>query len=211
MRREDERSETLAQAAGLHVARRHSPHHRFVQRQIDDALTASLTGDRHWDLQRHPEEARLEEQGEMRMVAYYARFEPDAESDRFFTITFPDIEWGGSQGENEEDGRAMALDLLRTLIGEHMRKGEEIPRARSYRGSRYRLIALSALESAKVELYRAFLASGIRKTELAQRLGIAKTNVDRLFALNRKSRLDQIEAAFASLGKRLEIEVRDAA
>lgn len=70
---------------------------------------------------------------------------------------------------------------------------------------------MPALESAKVELYRAFLASGIRKSELARRLGIAKTNVDRLFALNRKSRFDQIEKAFAALGKRLDIEVRDAA
>lgn len=145
------------------------------------------------------------------MVAYYARFEPDPESRRFFTITFPDIEWGVSQGENEQDGRAMALDLLRTVIGEHMRKGEEIPRARVYRGTRYRLITLPVLESAKVELYRAFLKSGIRKSELARRLGISKTNVDRLFALNRKSRLDQIEAAFGVLGKRLSIDVADAA
>jgi len=49
------------------------------------------------------------------------------------------------------------------------------------------------------------------KTGLAQRLGISKTNVDRLFDLKRKSRLDQIEAAFAALGKRLDVEIRDAA
>ena len=145
------------------------------------------------------------------MVAYYALFEPDPDSDRFFVITFPDIEWGVSQGENEQDGHAMALDLLRTMLGEHMRKGEPIPRAKNHRGSRYRLIALPALESAKVELYRAFLESGLRKSELARRLGIPKTNIDRLFVLNRKSRFDQIEAAFAALGKRIEIEIRDAA
>ena len=145
------------------------------------------------------------------MVYYYALFEPDPHSDRFFTITFPDIEWGVSQGENEQDGREMALDLLRTMLGEHMRKGEPIPRAKAHRGSRYRLITLPVLESAKVELYRAFLQSGIRKSELARRLGIPKTNVDRMFALHRKSRFDQIEAAFGALGKRLEIEVRDAA
>jgi len=47
----------------------------------------------------------------------------------------------------------------------------------------------------------AFLASGIRKAELARRLGIPKTTVDRLFDLDRHTRLDQIEAAFAALGK----------
>ena len=149
--------------------------------------------------------------GEVQMIGYYARFDPDPESRRFFTITFPDIPWGVSQGENEQDGRAMALDLLRTVLAEHMRRGEEIPRPKSYRGARYRLISLPALEAAKVELYRVFLTSGMRKSELARALGIPKTNVDRLFALSRKSRLDQMEAAFAALGKRVEIAVRDAA
>ena len=144
------------------------------------------------------------------MAGYFARFDPDPESDRFFTIVFPDIPWGVSQGEGEEDGRAMALDLLRTVLAEHIRKGEEIPQARPYRGSRYRFIPLPALDAAKVGLYREFRASGMRKSELARRLGISKTNIDRLFSLSRKSRLDQIEAAFAVLGKRLEIAVRDA-
>ena len=87
----------------------------------------------------------------------------------------------------------------------------EIPRPKLYRGARYHLISLPALEAAKVELYRVFRVSGMRKSELARSLGISKTNVDRLFALSRKSRLDLIEAAFAALGKRVEIEVRDAA
>jgi antitoxin HicB len=145
------------------------------------------------------------------MIGYYARFDPDPQSDRFFTIAFPDIPWGVSQGENEQDGRGMALDLLRTMLAEHIRRSEEIPRPKAYRGVRYRLIALPALEAAKVELYRVFRASGMRKSDLARSLGISKTNIDRLFALNRKSRLDQIEAAFAALGKRVEIEIRDAA
>jgi antitoxin HicB len=145
------------------------------------------------------------------MVGYYALFKADPDSERFFTIVFPDLDWGVSQGEGEKDGGAMALDLLRTMIREHIHRGEELPRPRQYRGPRYRFIALPALEAAKVELYRAFRASGITKTGLAQRLGISKTNVDRLFDLKRKSRLDQIEAAFAALGKRLDVEIRDAA
>jgi antitoxin HicB len=60
-------------------------------------------------------------------------------------------------------------------------------------------------------LYREFLASGIRKPELARRLGIPKAHVDRLFDLRHHSRLDQIEAAFKALGKEISIEVRDAA
>jgi len=145
------------------------------------------------------------------MVGYYALFEPDPESDRFFVITFPDFSWGVSQGENERDGCEMALDLLRTMIAEHIRRGEKLPQPKKYRGARYRLITLSALESAKVELYQVFGPSGVRKADLARRLRIPKANVDRLFDLKRKSRLDQIEDAFHALGKRLTIEIRNAA
>ena len=56
-----------------------------------------------------------------------------------------------------------------------------------------------------------FRASGIKKAELARRLGIPKTTVDRLFDLDNHSRLDHIEAAFAALGKQIALEIRDAA
>jgi antitoxin HicB len=62
-----------------------------------------------------------------------------------------------------------------------------------------------------VELYDAFLASGMRKAELARRLGSPKSNLDRLFDLNHHSRLDQLEAAFAALNKKLRIDIEDAA
>jgi antitoxin HicB len=72
------------------------------------------------------------------------------------------------------------------------------------------MIRLAALDAAKTQLYMAFLGSGIRKAELARRLGIPKTTIDRLFDLDRHTRLDQMEAAFAALGKRLSIEISDA-
>jgi hypothetical protein len=46
---------------------------------------------------------------------------------------------------------------------------------------------------------------------LARRIGIPKTHIERLFSLRHHSRLDQLEAAQASIGKRLHVEVRDAA
>ena len=73
------------------------------------------------------------------------------------------------------------------------------------------MIHIATLDAAKTELYWAFQASGLRKVDLARRLGIPKTTVDRLFELDHHSRLDQIEAAFAALGKRLAVAVQDAA
>jgi antitoxin HicB len=142
-------------------------------------------------------------------MEYIALFEPADEGG--FVITFPDFGWGVSQGGTEKESAEMALALLQTLIGEHIRKGEPLPDSRNHRGRKYRAIRLPALQAAKAELYREFLASGIRKSELARRLGISKGNIERLFDLKHHSRLDQIEAAFQALGKRLAIEVHEAA
>ena len=105
----------------------------------------------------------------------------------------------------------MAADALSRMIKELIRNNEPIPEPGKHRGRKIRWIRLSALKTAKTELPREFHAAGIRKADLAKRLGIPKTNVDRLFDLRHQSRLDQIEAAFRALGKQLSIEVRDAA
>jgi antitoxin HicB len=73
------------------------------------------------------------------------------------------------------------------------------------------MIQLPALPAMKAELYLAFRRSGMKKVELARALGIPKTNVDRLFHFRNHTRVDQLEAAFAAVGKRLVIAVQDAA
>jgi antitoxin HicB len=143
-------------------------------------------------------------------MVYTALFEPDREAGGF-VVTFPDFGYGVTQGETSEEATAMATDLLSCLISDLIEDNKDLPRPRKRRGRQYRPIALPALQSAKAELYSAFRASGLRKSELSRRLGIPKTNVDRLFDLNHHSRLDQIEAAFNALGKALQIEVRNAA
>lgn len=142
-------------------------------------------------------------------MEYAARFEPAEEGG--FVVTFPDFAWGITQGDDEADATGMAVDALSTMVQELIRNNEPLPSPGKHRGRKIRWIRLPAMQAAKAELYREFLTSGIRKTELARRLGIPKTNVDRLFDLRHQSRLDQIEAAFQALGKVLCIEVRDAA
>lgn len=142
-------------------------------------------------------------------MEYPARFEPAREGG--FVITFPDFTWGVTQGDTEEEALEMAADAISTMIREHIQKGEDLPRPSRPRGRKYRMIRIPALHAAKAGLYMAFRTSGIRKTELARRLGIPLPNVDRLFNLDHHSRMDQIEAALAALGKRLNVEIENAA
>ena len=144
------------------------------------------------------------------MFGYYAIFQPDSKQGGF-VVTFPGLEHGATQGETLEEAREMATDLLRCIIGELMRRDEPLPRLVKHRGRNYHFISLPALESAKAAFYSAFRASGIKKAELARRIGIPKTNVERIFDLGHHSRLDQIEAAFRAIGKKIEVKISDAA
>ena len=139
-----------------------------------------------------------------------ALFEPDTEKGGF-VVYFPDFPCGVTQGDTEEEATEMATDAIGMIIGELMKRGEEVPAPTRRRGQKYHAISLPALAAAKVELYQAFRASGIRKAELGRRLGIPKTNVDRLFNLRHSTRLEQLDAAFHAIGKRLLIQVEEAA
>ena len=126
-------------------------------------------------------------------------------------MTFPDFGYGVTQGETDEEAMDMAQDLLMLTIGDYIRESRQLPASSRRRGAKFRSVPLPALQSAKVDLYTAFLASGLKKAEFARRIGIPKTHIDRLFSLRHHSRLDQIEAALRVLGKRLHVEVRPAA
>lgn len=143
------------------------------------------------------------------MFEYQAQFEPAEEGG--FVVTFPDFDWGITQGDTEAEAHEMAADALGMIIDHMMKKGERLPAPRKHRGRKFRTVRLPALIATKAALYVAFLDSGIHKSELARRLGIPRMNVDRLFNVRHESRFELVERALRVLGKELEISVRDAA
>lgn len=144
------------------------------------------------------------------MQDYQGLFEPDHEAGGF-VVTLPDFGYGATQGETEAEAMEMAQDLLALTIEDFMRESRRLPSPGKRRGAKFRVVRLPALQSAKVDLYHTFLSSGMSKTTLARRIGMPIPRVDRLFSLRTRSRIDEIEAALAILGKRLHLETRDAA
>jgi antitoxin HicB len=55
------------------------------------------------------------------------------------------------------------------------------------------------------------LDAGLRKADLARKLNLSPTVIDRLLSLTHASRIEQIETALAALGKKLVVGVREAA
>jgi len=142
------------------------------------------------------------------MHGYPARFESDPLGG--ILVTFPDF-GHATHGDDMADAYVMAQDLLLHMLSDLIAEKGSIPAPGKLRGKHAKPVTVPALPAAKVELYQELRAAHITKAELARRMGQAKQQVERLFDLRRYSRLDQIEAAFAALGKEIAIEVRDAA
>ena len=134
-------------------------------------------------------------------LAYSAHMRPEPEGG--FTVSFPDFGFGVTYGATREDALRQAADLLETIVANCLAEGWEVPPPSPARGRP--LVALDPLVAIKVELYRAMHAAGISKAELARRMDIAPQQVQRLFDTNHASRIDQLAAAFAALGRRLVI------
>jgi antitoxin HicB len=82
-----------------------------------------------------------------------------------------------------------------------MANDEDVPLPSPARGRP--VVGLPALTTAKFELYRAMRAAGLRKDELALRLGWSPSQVTRLFDGRHTVRIDHVEAALAALDRRL--------
>jgi antitoxin HicB len=133
------------------------------------------------------------------ILAYPARLKPEPEGG--FTVTFPDFGVGVTYGATREEALRQAADLLETIVANYLAEGWDIPAPSAARGRP--LVTLEPLVAMKVALYRAMRAAGVTKAELARRMGIAPQQVQRLFDTNHASRVDQLAAAFAALGRRL--------
>jgi len=123
-----------------------------------------------------------------------------------FVVTFPDVPEAITQGEDEEEALLYAVDALETALSFYVESRRPLPTpSRVKRGQR--MVRPSALECAKLGVYQAMTEQGIKKAELARRLGWHMPQVDRLFNLKHASRLDQLEAAARALGRQVEVRV----
>ena len=121
-------------------------------------------------------------------------------------VTFPDVPEAITFGADDDEALLQAVDALETALSLYVDARQPLPvPSKPKRGQK--TVRPSALECAKLGVYRAMTDQGIKKAELARRLGWHMPQVDRLFDLNHASRLDQIEAAARALGRHVEVLV----
>ena len=136
------------------------------------------------------------------MQGYPARLRKDG---RFLTVTFPDIPEAITFGKNRAHALAMAKEALELSMEFYFEDMRPVPMpSRPKRGQA--VVELSPSVAAKVLLLNEMLRQKIRPIDLARRLGTTKQEVNRLTNLRHPTKIDRIDAALRTLGKRLYVD-----
>ena len=141
------------------------------------------------------------------MLRYPVEFEPDDNGTVIATV--PDVRGVITYGDDEADALRHAQGALLAMLSSRIDDREDIPLPSPAHGGPTVTLPLQA--ELKVLLYIAMRDQRITQVELAQRIGSDPKSIRRLLDLTHASRMDQVEAALAALGKRIEIALADAA
>ena len=128
---------------------------------------------------------------------YPAKVECD--EDGRYVVTFPDFDWGATDGATLDEALAEARDLLRELITATIRDGEELPEPS--RATRWRPLVVPPVSIAlKALLYEVLRKSGISQRRLARDLDIAESEVRRMLNPEHATKAATMDRALYWLG-----------
>jgi antitoxin HicB len=130
--------------------------------------------------------------------------------DGIFQVSCRDLPGLISAGPSAKEALTNAADALDVLVGYLIDKGHDLP-APSPAEAGEVAIALPTTLAAKAAIYRAWKASGISKSELARRMGVADNEAHRVLDARHPTKLDRLDQAARVFGKRLVVGMEDMA
>jgi antitoxin HicB len=137
------------------------------------------------------------------MLDYPVTLTPDGDS---VLVTFADVPEAITCGADEDEALMQAIDALATGLSFYIDARKPLPPA-SAPAPGQKTVRPAALESAKLGIYQAMVEQGVKKAELARRLGWHMPQVDRLLDLQHQSKFEQVEHAATVLNRKLEVRV----
>jgi len=126
-------------------------------------------------------------------------------SEGFLVVSFPDIPEAHTQGVDRAEALAMAKEALELSMEFYFDDMRPVPMpSKPKRGQA--VVELSPSVAAKVLLLNEMLRQRVRPIDLARRLGTTKQEVNRITNLRHPTKIDRIDAALRTLGKRLYVD-----
>jgi antitoxin HicB len=140
------------------------------------------------------------------MARYPAFLDPEGDG---FNVTFRDIPEAITCGDNRDDALEMAAGALVTAMEFYFEDRRPVPLPSDPKDGEV-LIALPASVWAKVLLLNEMIAQRVTPAELARRMNTRPQEVTRIINLGHATKIDTIAAALRTMGRDLEISVREA-
>jgi antitoxin HicB len=124
----------------------------------------------------------------------------DADDNDTFMVTAPQFPEVTTFGASQEEACAFGRAAIEEAIAARIADGEDIPHPLTKTKGRGHYVEVPLMVYIKSALYMFCRVKGISRAELARSLKWHREQVDRLFRLDHKSQLDQLEAAFKAIG-----------
>jgi antitoxin HicB len=134
----------------------------------------------------------------------------ETQQDGRVLVSFVDLPEALTEGETKAEALAEASDCVVAALCGYVNVHRPVPRPSRCRKGQH-LVELPALLAAKLALYDAMLEAKVSRVALAKQIGVTEGAVRRLLDLDHRSHIGQVETALEILGKRLVVEVHDAA
>ena len=141
------------------------------------------------------------------MYNYAIRFEQDSTPGvAVFCRDLPEL---NSYGDDRDHAVREALDAIETVLSLYVDQKRAIPPASPARDGEH-VVHLPVVIVAKIALWNSMIERDMRKADLCRLLGVHQAQGDRLVDFLHTSKIEQLEAALAALGKRLFVSVEAA-
>ncbi|MBQ4666503.1 type II toxin-antitoxin system HicB family antitoxin [Aeromonas hydrophila] len=135
---------------------------------------------------------------------YPVIIEPDGDT---WLARVPDVPEVLTGGDTREEALAEAAGALVTAFEFYVEDNCPVPLP-SEPAPGQEVVTVPPSVWGKVLLLNAMCEASVSQSELGRRLGIPRQNVQRLLDLGHATKIDQLSAAIAALGHRLELVIR---
>lgn len=125
-----------------------------------------------------------------------------------YVVTYPDISFAVTQGDNLEDAKIQAADCLDEAIAAMITNSWDIPFPSEIAEFN---VSVSLPLAAKAYLYLALREVDIQQKDLEEQLNWNSGTIAQLLDPKQETDFDRIETVLAVLGKKLNLELVDAA